>query len=858
VILPVAPATMAVLGAAEPPAADGELARLRSLVAVSLLDEPDRDAPLAELTTAFTADDCIVWWRDGETMTPRTARATPDDGYRAAIATAARIAAATDATTIVPSPGGARSVIAAPLRTGPTEVAGVLAIVRDHPRRFSEAERTDLRAMATRVTRELQHLASYRRIVAEDERLRAGSLLDPLTSALTRAAFEQAVANEVAAASRRSEPLALLLVDIVGLRRINLQHGHRAGDEVLAQVANRIRSAVRGTDLIGRFGGDEVALLLINADAEPARAVADKVVARIVDTSIAVDGGEVTIAVRAVLAPIGAGERSGEASFARALGALRGARHNRVSLVPVGVDSADGDVQLDHAALGVGTTLGGTYRILHELSRGAMGVVYRGEDIGLGRQVAIKVLRSDLASDRELVGRFRTEAATLASLHHPNLVQVYALGEHAGDVYFVMELVEGQPISEVLRAAIERGEWLPLPAVAQIAAEIADALEAMHQVGLIHRDVKPGNILLDRERGRAVLVDVGVATRAGARGEGAGTPGFSAPESFTEGGESAATDVYGLAATVYAMLTGRTPFGSGQVMAVVSRQLNEPLAPPSRHRPVMTRAVDEVLAKALEPSAQRRWASASAFAVALSRALSRIGDDRGRPSAAELDHLTPSSLVASSAPADRAAALVTEVLGGDEPAAAAVPAPRGDLRGAHFRVAARGIAGRLGTAVVRSLIDGSPRLARVLSPSLPALGWEPVEAFLELLDHARPHLMPEELAALIGRATISATFARFFGANPASLPVETVLRAAPAFWGRYHTWSRMQVAAATAGVAELALEQRAAVPALCAMTGAQLAKVGELAGGGHPVVVEHTSCQARGAPGCRFIVTWDA
>src|SRR5262249_23073135 len=173
-------------------------------------------------------------------------------------------------------------------------------------------------------------------------------------------------------------------------------------------------------------------------------------------------------------------------------------------------DRGDADLGADTGQLSVGTIVGGTYRVVHELSRGAMGVVYRGEDLGLGRQVAIKVLRSDLGSDRDLVDRFRAEAGILASLHHKNLVQVYALGEHAGAVYFVMELVEGQPLSEVLRATLERREWFPTEAVAQIAFEIGDALDAMHALGLIHRDVKPANILLDRERDRAVLVDVGV------------------------------------------------------------------------------------------------------------------------------------------------------------------------------------------------------------------------------------------------------------------------------------------------------------------------------------------------------------
>jgi serine/threonine-protein kinase len=765
-------------------------------------------------------------------------------------------------------------VIAAPLRAGPGEVAGMMAVVTDRARSHGAGERTDLRALAARLTRELQQVASYRRLVAEEERLRAGTSTDSLTHALTRTAFEQAVGNELAAAARRGEPLALVLLDIVGLRRINLEHGHPAGDEVLAQLASRVRGALRPSDLLARFGGDELALLLVNTTVEQARALAEDVRVRISGAPVAVGGeGSVAVSLRVVIAPLDPAERSGEACFARAVGALRAARPDAVTVVAADARVPEADVALDQASLAVGATLGGSYRILHELSRGAMGVVYRGEDIGLGRPVAIKVLRSDLALDRELVGRFRAEAAMLASLHHPNLVQIYALGEQAGDVYFVMELVEGQPLSEVLRTMLDRRQWMPAAAVAQIAVEIADALDAMHQVGVIHRDVKPGNVLLDRANGRAVLVDVGVATRTGVRGEGAGTPGFAAPESLALGAgetvtasESIATDVYGLAATVYSLLTGRTPFGSGNVMAVVARQLSEPLTPPSTHRPELTRAVDEVLAKALDPVPRRRWASASSFAVALARALEKVreGDaDAGRITAEMVAERptnlpTPTPLAAS----DKAAAMVTEVLpdglaptiGPQRGESGRLHGIDGDLRGAHFRVAARGITSRLGEQVLRTLIDSSPQLARVLSPSLPALGWEPIEAFVELLDRTASLMAPDDLARMVGRATIHATFARFFGANPASLPVETVMRAAPTFWGRYHSWSRLELGLAAPRHVELSLLGES-LPPLCALTGAQLVRVAELAGA-RDVALSHARCRSLGAPECSFVLAW--
>jgi serine/threonine-protein kinase len=854
-LAPVGAGAIAAIAAPEAQAVDADLARARSLVAGSAIPATDDDG-LAGFAGAFAAEDVIVWWRDGDAMTPHAAREAPDDGYRSAVATAARIAAAAGATTITATGATAtpRSVIAAPLRAAPGEVAGLIAVVADRPRRFGGAERADLRALATRLGRELGYIAGHRRLLDEEERLRAGSFHDPLTNALTRAAFDQTVATAVAAAARRSEPLTLCLLDIVGLRRINLAHGHRTGDEVLAQLAARVRATVRGNDAVGRFGGDELGILLVNADLSNARAVAEKLIARVAEAPFAIDGSHLAIPLRGAVTPIAAGERSGEAAFARASAALRTVGAGEVAIAvddlpthgPGALDAPSEQV----GAVGAGSTLGGVYLVRHELSRGAMGVVYRAEDLGLGRQVAIKVLRSDLGQDKELVTRFRAEAAMLASLHHKNLVQVYTLGEHQGDVYFVMELVEGQPLGEVLRTEAERGAWLQNAVVTQITLEIADALDAMHAVGLIHRDVKPANILLDRERDRAVLVDVGVAMRAGDRREAAGTPGYSAPESFLDAVESIETDVYALAATVYSMLTGVPPYGAGALMAVLSRQMHEKLKPPSDLRPTLSAAVDAVLAKALDPQPKKRWASAGSFAVALTTALERLPkrSDATTPPHSKGEHAAPS---------------VDEVL---TPTASLVapaslpPATRattpGRVRAAHFRVAAKLIEHRAGGAAVRTIADASPALAGALARTLSPTGWEAADLLVELIERAGRGAAPE-LAHNIGRATITATFARFFGANPASLSVETVLRAAPAFWGRYHDWSQLALAAVSPGAVELVLDKRSGSQLLCTLVAGELERVVELAGAS-TVTVEHHRCACRGAPDCAFRIAWTA
>jgi serine/threonine-protein kinase len=265
----------------------------------------------------------------------------------------------------------------------------------------------------------------------------------------------------------------------------------------------------------------------------------------------------------------------------------------------------------------------GDYELLEEVGRGGMGVVYRARQRSLDRVVGVKmVLAGEHAGPQELA-RFRSEAAALARLLHPNIVQIYEVGEHDGRPYFSMEFVDGGSLAQRL-------DGTPLPAreAAQLVQTLAGAVHAAHGKGVVHRDLKPANVLLTAD-GTPKITDFGLAKRldlpAAATQSGAilGTPSYMAPEQAAGRGKDIGppTDVYTLGALLYEALTGRPPFRAPTAVdTLVLVQTEEPV-PPSRLQPGVPRDLETVCLRCLEKQPGRRYATAQELADDLRRFL---------------------------------------------------------------------------------------------------------------------------------------------------------------------------------------------------------------------------------------------
>ena len=290
------------------------------------------------------------------------------------------------------------------------------------------------------------------------------------------------------------------------------------------------------------------------------------------------------------------------------------------------------------------------YRILRHLARGGMAEVYIAEDQLLNRTVAVKVLFPELAADDAFVERFRREARAAASLNHHNIVSVYDFGEDEGSWFIVMEYVAGRTLRDIIRA---EGPMDPARAT-EIAAEVAAALAAAHAQGIVHRDVKPANVLIAGDTGTVKVTDFGIARAANARqgltmpGTVLGTATYLSPEQAQGATVDHRTDIYSLGMVLYEMLAGRPPFVGESPVAVAYQQLSQQAPPPSTHNTRVPPALDAVVMNAMAKDPNARQASAEELRAALLDVDRAVGDPDATVAIAAPDALEATAVASPS------------------------------------------------------------------------------------------------------------------------------------------------------------------------------------------------------------------
>ncbi len=286
----------------------------------------------------------------------------------------------------------------------------------------------------------------------------------------------------------------------------------------------------------------------------------------------------------------------------------------------------------------------GRYLVEREIARGGMGVVYLASDIGLGRKVALKLVNPEVAKRADVVDHFQREASALASVRHENVVQVYAFGTEQpeygqvdGAMFFAMEYVDGRDLDEIITEHAQHGVDIPTYRALTILRQVASGLAAVHHAGIIHRDVKPGNVVIETDSGRPVLVDFGLAMPHDPTGKlshaAAGSPSYMAPEQAYGETVGPAADVYAFGASAFELLTGRLPFLYDTVEEQLRAHAEEQVPLLSSIRPNL-RTFDRVLARMMAKNPKSRYDGFTSLLHAFDAAIAkwRSGSTEPAPS----------------------------------------------------------------------------------------------------------------------------------------------------------------------------------------------------------------------------------
>ncbi len=275
--------------------------------------------------------------------------------------------------------------------------------------------------------------------------------------------------------------------------------------------------------------------------------------------------------------------------------------------------------------LNAGTFLADRYEILEKIGAGGMSNVYKAKDHVLGREVAIKVLKEEFGEDTTFVSKFRTEAQSAAGLEHPNIVNIYDVGSEDGLYYIVMEYVEGI----TLKTYIEKKGRLNYKEVISIAIQVGRGIEAAHKKNIIHRDIKPQNIIISKE-GKVKVTDFGIAKAASGNtihADVMGSVHYSSPEQTRNGYVTAQSDIYSLGIVMYEMATGRVPFDGETAVAVAIQHLQGEMTPPTEFAPDLPISMEKIIQKATMKSPDKRYESMADLLTDLKKALINPEED---------------------------------------------------------------------------------------------------------------------------------------------------------------------------------------------------------------------------------------
>ena len=284
----------------------------------------------------------------------------------------------------------------------------------------------------------------------------------------------------------------------------------------------------------------------------------------------------------------------------------------------------------------LGETVGGRYKIEELLGQGGMSAVYKATDPNLRRVVAVKMIHAHLSDNPEFVRRFEEEAAAVAQLRHPNIVQVYDYNDQNNVYFMVLEFVPGETLQARLRRLSEAGRRIPLPEAVKYTAQVCDALDYAHERNIVHRDVKPANVMLNVQ-GEAILTDFGIAKILGgqqhtATGAVIGTALYMSPEQIRGERLDERTDIYSLGVVLFEMVDGAPPFEADSAMSLLMMHLNDPVPDLRNYRQDVPDELVRIIEKALAKDRNRRYQKASEMATDLRRVLRVLEGQPGNAS----------------------------------------------------------------------------------------------------------------------------------------------------------------------------------------------------------------------------------